>query len=43
MSTIIPKNPLLYGLYRFFPPSVYGPAPQNPAPWTFVDRWTGTG
>lgn len=32
MSTIIPKNPVLYGLYRFFPPSVYGPAPQNPAP-----------
>lgn len=32
MSTVIPKNPVLYGLYRFFPPSVYGPAPQNPAP-----------
>lgn len=28
----IPRNPVLYGLYRFFPPSVYGPAPQNPAP-----------
>ena len=30
---IIPKSPFLYGLYRFFPPSVYGPAPQNPAPF----------
>lgn len=41
MSTIIPKNPLLYGLYRFFPPSVYGPPPQNPAPMDLrgqVDR-----
>ena len=41
MSTIIPKNPVLYGLYRFFPPSVYGPAPQNPAPMDLrgqVDR-----
>ena len=37
----IPKNPVLYGLYRFFPPSVYGPAPQNPAPMDLhgqVDR-----
>lgn len=37
----IPKNPLLYGLYRFFPPSVYGPPPQNPAPMDLhgqVDR-----
>ncbi len=33
MSTTIPKSPPLYGLYRFFPPSVYGPAPQNPAPF----------
>jgi hypothetical protein len=41
MSTIIPKNPILYGMYRFFPPSVYGPAPQNPAPMNLhgqVDR-----
>jgi hypothetical protein len=30
---VIPKSPVLYGLYRFFPPSVYGPAPQNPAPF----------
>ena len=30
---VIPKSPSLYGLYRFFPPSVYGPAPQNPAPF----------
>lgn len=29
----IPKEPGLYGLYRFFPPSVYGPPPQNPAPF----------
>jgi len=32
-TPIIPKSPVLYGLYRFFPPSVYGPAPQNPAPF----------
>lgn len=40
-TPIIPKNPVLYGLYRFFPPSVYGPAPQNPAPMDLhgqVDR-----
>jgi hypothetical protein len=29
----LPKSPGLYGLYRFLPPSVYGPAPQNPAPF----------
>lgn len=30
---VIPKAPVTYGLYRFLPPSVYGPAPQNPAPF----------
>ena len=29
----IPKEPLVYGLYRYLPPSVYGPSPQNPAPF----------
>jgi len=29
----IPKEPIVYGLYRFLPPSVYGPSPQNPAPF----------
>ena len=32
MSLTLPADPKLYGLYRFLPPSVYGPAPQNPAP-----------
>lgn len=32
MTVKLPAQPNIFGLYRFFPPFVYGPEPQNPAP-----------
>jgi len=33
MTVKLPAQPNILGLYRFFPPFVYGPEPQNPAPF----------
>ena len=33
MTVKLPAQPNIFGLYRFFPPFVYGPEPQNPAPF----------